>query len=334
MRGVRRPQPVDRTLDARSQAGLVTVSRLGHSCEPDPGPGPARQAARAGPRAQAWTVAAIVPRGSPRWTEIAGTTRGRPARPRPARRARHAPPSTTAASSPGGARGHGHRHARPDAPRAQGRQRDRGGGVGAAVEVAHRRALRGVGAGAGGPGQGDELLVLGDRARRPAAGVGSLIGRAPRCSASDSSALGHHPARCSTVPTLLRRPAASSAWKRSPWASTCGAGDGHPAQVLGHQARRRSRRPPPRRRSRRARRGRRSGSASETRTAPSSSVLDLDLLGVVLVGDLADDLLEEVLDGDQTRRCRRTRRPRRRCAGGGPASRASSASTGLDSGTQ
>ena len=36
---------------------------------------------------------------------------------------------------------------------------------------------------------------------------------------------------------------------------------------------------------------------------------------VVLVGDLADDLLDDVLEGDDARRCRRTRRRRRRAAG-------------------
>ena len=46
---------------------------------------------------------------------------------------------------------------------------------------------------------------------------------------------------------------------------------------------------------------------------PVGEVLDARLLDVVLVGDLADDLLEEVLEGDDARRCRRTRRRRPPC---------------------
>ena len=62
------------------------------------------------------------------------------------------------------------------------------------------------------------------------------------------------------------------------------------------------------------------------RPAPGSravaELLDLGRLAVVLVGDLADDLLEDVLDGDQARRCRRTRRRRWRSGSGRAASRA------------
>ena len=39
-----------------------------------------------------------------------------------------------------------------------------------------------------------------------------------------------------------------------------------------------------------------------TRTVPSAELLDAGRLAVVLVGDLADDLLEDVLDGDQAGR--------------------------------
>ena len=41
------------------------------------------------------------------------------------------------------------------------------------------------------------------------------------------------------------------------------------------------------------------GSRAVTRTEPSAQALDRRTLDVVLVGDLADDLLEDVLDGDQ-----------------------------------
>ena len=63
-------------------------------------------------------------------------------------------------------------------------------------------------------------------------------------------------------------------------------------------------------------------SVAATRQPAVAEVLDLGRLAVVLVGDLADDLLEDVLDGDQARRCRRTRRRRRRRGSGRAASRA------------
>ena len=70
-----------------------------------------------------------------------------------------------------------------------------------------------------------------------------------------------------------------------------------------------------------------------TRYAAVAEVLDLGGLAVVLVGDLADDLLEDVLDGDQARRCRRTRRRRWRRGSGSRCISRSRSSTGLLSGT-
>ena len=100
------------------------------------------------------------------------------------------------------------------------------------------------------------------------------------------------------MPTLLRRPAASSASNRRPWHSTAEPGIGTLPRCLAI-------RPPIE-----------STSSSSTCEAEqlvevvdrvarrdphlaAVEVLDLDLLRVVLVGDLADDLLEQVLDRDQ-----------------------------------
>ena len=123
---------------------------------------------------------------------------------------------------PLGARGDRHTEAHLDRRQPERRQVDRGGGVRAAVGVPDGRTLGGADPGPGG-GAGVPP-ASGPRARGQSWSLPSS-----RCAVAGSTRL------ISTVPILLRRPAARSASKRRPWASTCEPGI-DATEVLGHQA--------------------------------------------------------------------------------------------------
>ena len=177
------------------------------------------------------------------------------------------------------------------------------GQVGAPVGVADRRALGGPGAAAGRPGQRDELRVL--RVQLGAA-VGLPRGRpSAACPAPGRSLGGLSVVRPRLGPAdqhvsiRLRRPPVLSATSRSPPTTAA-------APSIGTRPSSRASSPPTvstssSSGSSTSNSSARSstGSRAVTRTEPSASPSTGGRYGVVLVGDLADDLLEDVLDRHQ-----------------------------------
>ena len=208
----------------------------------------------------------------------------------------------------------------------RGRRSDGGRGVGAAVGVADRGALgtgvRRVGPQPRGPGQGDDLGVLGverGHAESPAGYRPRRRARASRLTSISSRRRGA-PARCRSGCGARR---SLSAVEPQPGDLAPRRRGSAPGRARWPAGRRRSR---PRRRSELdaeqlvevldRQPGGRPG------PCPSSSRSTGGGLAVVLVGDLADDLLEDVLDGDQARGAAVLVDDDRDVAGARPASRA------------